>query len=31
MTPGAEKVDYLKNQGFCKEVLFPLCNGFKAF
>ena len=31
MTPGAEKMDYLKNQGTCKESgFFFLCNmGFK--
>ena len=31
MTPGAEKIDYLKNQGLCKKSsLFPMCNGFQA-
>ena len=24
MTPGAEKMDYLKNQGLFKESLFPV-------
>ena len=30
MTPGAEKMGCLKNQGLCKESAFFLCNGFKS-